>query len=323
MNGTHFRNSARLLFLSLALLLFSLSGCNQNGPSHSAGSDVGPALAGKVNDFTQGAPITGITESFLEISYYLPPGEMELLSTEPGTTPFWVRRNISAYGLSQFCPTVSYIFPSEEGEPSFLDVHVRKKGGTLHENYAELSYFASEDYGNPIFPRESGKQLCIGTETTETYESAQDFYEKNFSAAEAGQDKSSFTRLENTEIDGAETYHYCYTNPVEPGAEKRDGESDVLIPYERYGEHYLFETENYIYLFAFSGAEKDDACLTYFQKVIDSIQVDAESSYNVPIWKTADWLETNIRYTVEDLRDCDLTGSMPESIQNMVHQLPQ
>ncbi len=98
-------------------------------------------------------------------------------------------------------------------------------------------------------------------------------------SAEAGQDKSSFTRLENTEIDDADTYHYCYTNSVEPGGRKRDEESDVLIPYERYGEHYLFETENYIYLFAFSGAKKDDACLTCFQKVIDSIQVDAEPSY--------------------------------------------
>ncbi len=283
-----------------------------------------------ITTFTYGEPVThAFSEKFLDISYVLHPYSVERLVSERCPIAFWLRGNTMGYGLNQFCPSTSYLFPDGGELPSFLDVYVREKDGPVGENFSHLSLFWLSDPFNYFSMEDSGRRLCESTVTTESYRDAADFYEKNFAAAEAGTDPAycGFTRLDDEEIGGAPACHYSFYRAVEPGAPLK-GEYEVRIPYEIYGEHYLFETDQYIYLFAFSGQEPNERYLKTFRTIIDSIQIDPEGFLEPPIWKTENWLEEQdqVYRCVKNLKDMpeyhQFAGTTPDCLQEMIDQLP-
>ncbi len=308
----------RLVLLAAALLLLFQCGCRFTEKTSMSSSGAGlPDGTATADDLTPGVPIgeticgDRITEqteeAFLEISYLLRPCSVEKI--RPETATFLTRSNSLPFGLSKFCPTISYVFPNDGAYDSFLDVHVREKSGPVDENFAHLSCFIS-----PCVLTWQNAGTAEQTVTVDSYRDAADFFEKNFSAAQEGRDPeyADFTRLDDETAGGVPAYHYRYSRAVDPDAPAK-GKWDVPAVYERYGEQYLFETEKYIYVFAFSGQERDEKLLSRFQEIVGSVEIEAGAGAEPPVWAKKGWC----LYDPDEVRLSrnELAGEIPSCLE--------
>lgn len=314
-----------VLFLALTCLLFWGYGCGAANGENDDFSEVSAEIsapgssptdssaneAATSNGSLPGVPIaeniygdqvtTETEESLLEIRYVLQPYSVEKMRPEVAT--FLTRSNVPAYGLSKFCPTISYVFPNDKAYDSFLDIHVREKGGAVDENFASLSYFVS-----PCVLTWQGGSMAEQTVTVDSYDSAEDFFQKNYGAAMQGDDLeyTEFTRLENVTIGGSSAYHYSYFRNVEPDSPEK-GIWDIPATYERFSEQYLLETEKYIYVFAFSGQKNDERLLRRFREIVDSIEINADTASKPPVWAQS---HAGMR-----LKRSELVGNLPACLE--------
>lgn len=256
------------------------------------------------------------------------------------TVPFWKRTNALPYGLNQFCPTLSFVYPLERpikengGKwktelDTFIDIHVRRKDSAVGENFSDLTSYIGQ---------KAESNIALLTETTESYHDAADFYEKNFSKAEAGQDGNyvKFTRLPDQEIGGTTAYHYSFER--NPDAAPPVVGADQYHVEEQYGEQYLFETERYIYVFAYSGQlplegyekfyeERDGKAQELFRGIVEGIEfkTDASESSEPPVWANNAWIQEHISGTPEkvlaQLKEAkELRGELPECVKELLEE---
>ena len=285
----------------LLLVLCLLCGC-ENG---TAGK---PAVSGvdfdsyllpyvPISETLSGIPIQSeLEESLLDIEYVIPPLSKgyvirdekvcmtaSLESIWIFTNTFFTRFTANAlpYGMNRFCPTFSYVFSNNGRYDSFLDIHVRKKGGQIGENFSPLCRFPGHSIST---------DLADGVVSVDSYRDAADFYDKNFSAADAGNDPeyAGFIRLEDVDVNGLVVYHYNFTRSGYPDESIKNSDN-VDIVYEKYGEQYLFETERYIYVFAFSGQEADEKMLTTLRCVVESIAIKEPDTAFSTAWEQNMW----------------------------------
>lgn len=266
-----------------------------------------PSVA--IKDAISGEPITEETEeSFLEIAYTLPAYSVEKISFYTAT--FLTRGNALALGLSRFCPTISYVFSNGGKYDSFLDVFVREKDGPVGENYAAYSCFVA-----PCgLTWQSEGAIAEETVTVDSYHSKEDFFKKNFSDAVEGEN-SAFTRCSHPlyrERNGIEFMMYSYDGAVDPDAPET-GVWDVPAVYERYGEHFIVETEKYLYIFALSATEEDETLKTAFRDIVKTVKLTPGGGAEPPIWAKKGWYiyePENVRFD----RD-ELSGTIPECMK--------
>lgn len=252
-----------------------------------------------------GVPITETqTVSFLEVEFSLRPSRTLEIIDPLYTGTLWNRVNALPYGLSRFCPTISFVFSNGGKYDSFIDIFVREKDGSIGENYSPLTCFLGVKLEEPI---------GLHTMTIDSYHDAADFFQKNFAAAESGQD-SEFGEFELLESEVAK-YHYSFSR-----SEKAYQATELTVC-EQYGEHYIFETDRYIYLFAFSGIDADAEQLTAFHRIIDSVSLATEAVSDPPIWEHSEWIQQHMtgepKYMSEYYRSHadELEGDLPDCIQ--------
>lgn len=249
-----------------------------------------------VSEMRYGEPIEAEeTVSFLEISYRLSPWK-NLQKVSVMTEVFDLRKNALPYGLNQFCPTAAYVCPTDGEGVGFIEVHVREKDGAVGESFAPLSTLLWD------FSRRRAED----TMTTEAYHDADEFFERNFGAAEAGDDPEfpSFTRMEDVELGGVPARHYSYRRAAIEDVPKETGRAE-----EKYGEQYLFETEEYLYLFTLSSWGEDEELQSVFHQLVDSVEVSAGSRTQLPVWKD------DPRLSELHLFEEELTGEIPDCLR--------
>ena len=314
---------------ALLLVLCLLCGCGNGIVGKSAVSNVDfdsylfPYAP--ISETLRGFPIqTEYADSLLDIEYVIPPlskgyvvWEEEICMARPlewvtsFTHTFFTRfaANALPYGLNRFCPTFSYVFSNNGRYDSFLDIHVREKDGKIGENFSHLCRFPG--YSISDF-------LADDVMSVDSYHDAADFCDKNFSAAMAGDDPeyTGFTRLEDVDVNGLVVYHYNFTRSGYPDESLKDSKN-VDIVYEKYGEQYLFETEQYIYVFAFSGQEADEKMLTTLRCIVDSIEIKERDAAFPTAWEQDMWIQKNL---LDHLQAAELTGSVPEIVQSFLNE---
>lgn len=253
------------------------------------------------------------TDTQLEISYTLFPRTVGRVTSE--TFTFFTRCNALPFGLNKFCPTASYVYEDNGKYDTFLDIHIREKEGSINENFCHMSWYTMEHLIKVSPTQPDGELMAQQTYTTESFHDAADFYKKNFAAAEAGTDPEyiSFNRLEDIDLNGVTAYHYTYKRDVDPDVPQTTG-YDLDYVYERYGEHFLFETERYIYLIAFSGQEENEFQLQVLKNIIDTLGINPNESCQPPVWAQNEWF---VEYGVHLHRD-ELVGTVPECLQPYV-----
>lgn len=266
------------------------------------------AVTGSVKSLLSGGKIEeGREDHILELCC-TPPADGVLEDVDPSyTATYRVRGNTELLGLSQFCPTFSYVFPNEEKYDAFVDIFVRKKNAPIGGNYAELSFLT-------ISGPKQLERVALETETVETYQDAAEFYQKIYGVAADGREGSgyrNFTCMENVEISGVMARHYSYEKSLPQNADERLEEYDLPIVYEKYGEHYLFETESYIYVLAFSGSEKNEELLRVFHDLADHVKIDRVGEAEPPVWAQ----EIAQRTSKPFLDRTVLKGSIPDSLK--------
>lgn len=285
-----------------------------------------------------------LTLPLFEISFTLPAPE-EKLSTcslkyinRSYTVPFWKRTNALSYGLNQFCPTLSFVYPLErpvkekDGKwrkelDTFIDIHVRKKGSAVGESFCDLTSYIGE---------KSTSNIALLTETVVSYHDVADFYEKNFAKAEAGTDENyvKFTRLPDQKIGTVTAYHYSFERNLD-AAPPAAGAVQYHIN-EEYGEHYLFETDQYIYVFAYSGQlplkgyeqfyeERDGKVQKLFRSIVEGIdfKTDQAKELELPIWANNAWIKEHISGEPEkvltQLREAkEIKGELPDCVKELL-----
>lgn len=254
------------------------------------------------------------------------------------TVPFWKRTNALSYGLNQFCPTLSFVYPlerpvKEKGGKwrkeldTFIDIHVRKKDGAVGESFCDLTSYIGE---------KSTSNIALLTEAVVSYHDVADFYEKNFAKAEAGTDENyvKFTRLPDQKIGTVTAYHYSFERNLD-AAPPAAGAVQYHIN-EEYGEHYLFETDQYIYVFAYSGQlplkgyeqfyeERDGKVQKLFRSIVEGIEfkTDQAKELELPIWANNAWIKEHISGEPEkvltQLREAkEIEGELPDCVKELL-----
>lgn len=280
----------------------------------------------------------------LDIGFTIPMGIGEeeklirsLYACSSHNLPFWRRTNALPYGLSQFCPTLSFPYslrrPHDEkyneNLDTFIDIHIRKKDGAVGENFCDLTSYIG---------RRASSDIALLTETVESYHNAADFYEKNFAKAEAGTDENyvEFTRLPDQKIGNVTAYHYSFERNMDTVPPPEEEGAYCVI--EAYGEHYLFETDRYIYVFAYSGqlpvkgykefyAERDGKVQELFRSIVEGIEfkTDQAEEQELPIWANNEWIQEHIseepKRVLPYLREAkEMKGELPESVKELLEE---
>lgn len=188
---------------------------------------------------------------------------------------------------------------------SNIDIHVREKDGAIGE-----SFFPYSAYGGYYRPARDYLNDHDDVVTTESYHDAADFLEKNYGKAMAGESLaySSFTMLDDVTIDGipdgTAVFHYEYTRSFDPLQElvallqNNFGSEKHNCAYESYSEQYLFETDRYIYLFAYSGRERNEEHSAYLRQMVESIEIDNDKEVTLPI--SEDFFSDHARKQLDD-----------------------
>lgn len=266
-----------------------------------------------------GKPIKSeMTIELLDIKFHVPPSDM-LQMISPATETFWAsRKNVWPCGLNRFCPTLSFVYPSDVWYDCFIDLYVREKDSPLGESYSHLTGFLGNtqigDYG-------------LRAKTNESYHDAADFYEKNFAAAEAGEDPkfSNFVRLEDETISGAVFRHYSFDNDYSVGRSASIKQTSWVAS-EGFAEHYLFETDKYIYVFAFSGAYRSEDYFQLFRDIVHGVEIKTDGGFPPPVWEHCQWMQEEMTGPVPELLDYlkerrnDIKGDLPECVSRLLEE---
>lgn len=241
--------------------------------------------------------------TLLDITYSLSP-DLGLEKILSATGTYYNRPNCPGYGLNQACPSISYVFPNKRAYDSFIDIHIREKHADTGENFSHLSWMVKD------WPERAWSSM-----SAESYSDAEDFYKMNFSGAENGTDPeySDFSRMDDAVISGLNAYHYSFERSISKQDEK-DSREKANTVFERYGEQYLFETDKFIYVFAFSSQSADEAQLASFKNLVSSIQVNTDQTVGPPVWGEDKWFVHNALLLPKDR----LVGDIPECLQTYI-----